>query len=33
MPSERVPRDATDSLALALCHLNRGWRVANGARP
>jgi crossover junction endodeoxyribonuclease RuvC len=33
MPAERVPRDATDSLALALCHLNRGWRVANGARP
>jgi crossover junction endodeoxyribonuclease RuvC len=33
MPAERVPRDATDSLALALCHLNRGWRVANGTRP
>ncbi|CAN5828463.1 crossover junction endodeoxyribonuclease RuvC [soil metagenome] len=30
MPAERVPRDATDSLALALCHLNRGSRV--GAR-
>jgi crossover junction endodeoxyribonuclease RuvC len=30
MPAERVPRDATDSLALALCHLNRGGRV--GAR-
>jgi crossover junction endodeoxyribonuclease RuvC len=33
MPAERVPRDATDSLALALCHLNRGWRAANGTRP
>lgn len=30
MPAGRVPRDATDSLALALCHLNRGSRV--GAR-
>jgi crossover junction endodeoxyribonuclease RuvC len=30
MPAERVPRDATDSLALALCHLNRGSHV--GAR-
>jgi Holliday junction resolvasome RuvABC endonuclease subunit len=28
MPAGRVPRDATDSLALALCHLNRG----NGRR-
>jgi crossover junction endodeoxyribonuclease RuvC len=31
MPAGRVPRDATDSLALALCHLNRGVRA--GARP
>ncbi|MGH7566713.1 MAG: crossover junction endodeoxyribonuclease RuvC [Gemmatimonadota bacterium] len=31
MPAGRVPRDATDSLALALCHLNRGAR--NGGRP
>jgi crossover junction endodeoxyribonuclease RuvC len=45
MPAGRVPRDATDSLAVALCHLNRGGRAAgaagrrqapggaNGARP
>jgi crossover junction endodeoxyribonuclease RuvC len=26
MPAGHVPRDATDSLALALCHLNRGAR-------
>ena len=34
MPAERVPRDATDSLALALCHLNRGSRalIRNGRR-
>ena len=36
LPAERVPRDATDSLALALCHLNRSARarrVRNGAVP
>jgi crossover junction endodeoxyribonuclease RuvC len=32
MPAERVPRDATDSLALALCHLNRGRPAGNGTR-
>lgn len=32
MPAGRVPRDATDSLAVALCHLNRGART-NGMRP
>lgn len=45
MPAGRVPRDATDSLAVALCHLNRGANAAvragrarapgsaNGAQP
>ena len=31
LPSQGVPRDATDGLAVALCHLNRGAR-ANGRR-
>lgn len=30
MPAGRVPRDATDSLAIALCHLNRGARAGFG---
>jgi crossover junction endodeoxyribonuclease RuvC len=30
MPAGRVPRDATDSLAIALCHLNRGTRAGPG---
>jgi crossover junction endodeoxyribonuclease RuvC len=30
MPAGRVPRDATDSLAIALCHLNRGTRAGLG---
>jgi crossover junction endodeoxyribonuclease RuvC len=33
MPAGRVPRDATDSLAVALCHLNRGARTSAGSRP
>lgn len=32
LPAEGVPRDATDGLAVALCHLNRNGRV-NGRRP
>ncbi len=32
MPAGRVPRDATDSLAVALCHLNRGARTSADAR-
>lgn len=30
MPAGQVPRDATDSLAIALCHLNRGTRAGPG---
>ena len=33
MPAGQVPGDATDSLAVALCHLNRGARASVGARP
>jgi crossover junction endodeoxyribonuclease RuvC len=32
MPAGRVPRDATDSLAVALCHMNRGGKAAAGTR-
>lgn len=33
LPNEGVPRDATDGLAVALCHLNRGARVDGAPRP
>jgi crossover junction endodeoxyribonuclease RuvC len=33
LPAGQVPRDATDGLAVALCHLNRGARVNGRPRP
>jgi len=33
LPPDGFPRDATDSLAAALCHLNRGARVDGRPRP